>query len=52
MSNLICIFGDNLQELEEEWRELEMEPSYGSVKNDLLVQHWDGYFDPAAEFKK
>lgn len=46
------IFGINIQELEDEWREQGMKPSYDSVENDIMVQQWDELFDPAIEFKK
>jgi hypothetical protein len=46
------IFGENIQEIEQEWQELHLGPSYGSVKNDMLVRHWDEFFDPVTEFKK
>ncbi len=52
MSNPTHIFGINLKEIEDEWLEQELEPSYGSVENDIMVQQWDEFFDPAIEFKK
>ena len=52
MAESTRIFGKNLHEIEEEWREADLEPSYGSVKNDIMIQRWDELCDPVVEFKK
>jgi hypothetical protein len=46
------IFGTDPKSLEEEWREEGLEPMYGSIENDLMVQGWDNYFDPVVKFKE
>ena len=38
-------------DIEDEWLEVGMQPSYGSVLNDILVQHWDEFTYPIVEFK-
>jgi len=45
------IFGVDLRETEIEWLEEGLEPSYGSVENDLLVQEWEMNEDPVTQFK-
>ena len=52
MSTQTHIFGIDLKEIEDEWREEGIEPSYDSVENDIMVQQWDEYHDPIIEFKK
>ena len=51
MSESIYIFGDNLQELENDWLENDLVPLYGSVKNDIMVREWDEFRNPVVEFK-
>jgi hypothetical protein len=51
MSVLTHVFDIDLREIEDEWREIDMELKYGSVLNDILVQHWDEFANPIVEFK-
>lgn len=50
MSGLI--FGVDPQSLVEEWQAEGLEPTYGSIENDLLVQAWEDHHDPVPLFKK
>lgn len=46
------IFGVDPESLVEEWREEGLEPTYGSIENDLLIQAWEDYHDPVPVFKE
>ena len=50
MSTLI--FGVDPESLVEEWAQEGLEPTYGSIENDLMVQKWEEFHEPAVEFKK
>ena len=49
MSVPTCVFDVDIKELEDE--RLQEDISYGSVLNDILVQHWDDFNYPIIEFK-
>jgi hypothetical protein len=46
----MSFLGQNLKELEEEWREEGIEPKFGSVKNELMVTEWIEYFNQSDHF--
>lgn len=46
----VILFDENLTQLTEEWNAEGIKPSYGSVRNDILVQKWDEFMDPVNEF--
>ena len=45
------LFGDNIKEIEEEWKEEEVKIQYGSIINDLMVMKWQDYEHGGDEFK-
>lgn len=46
----MSFLGENLKALEEEWQAEGLEPQFGSVKHDLMVQHWLEHSEPADHF--
>ena len=45
------IFGNNVDQMKQEWQQEEMEPDYGCVCNDLMILEWIDLFDPVKTFK-
>jgi len=46
------IFGQNIDQLKQEWSENELKPKYGCVCMDMIVLEWQDFDDSVKELKK